>query len=59
MRKTLLLFISMLTACIVMAQVTRHHEGFYFDKMSPNGKWMATQELGYVFIYIQDTIIFY
>lgn len=55
MRKTLLLFISMLTACIVMAQVTRHHEGFYFDKMSPNGKWMATQELGYVFIYIQDT----
>ena len=55
MKKALLLFIATLMAGIGMAQVTRHHDGFYFDKMSPNGKWMATQEQGYVYMYIQDT----
>lgn len=54
MKKLLLLLVSVLMATAVMAQVTRHHDGFYFDKMSPNGKWMATQEMGYVFIYAQD-----
>ncbi|MBQ6938977.1 MAG: hypothetical protein IJN35_03930, partial [Muribaculaceae bacterium] len=54
MKKTLLLFVSMLMATAVMAQVTRHHDGFYFDKMSPNGKWVASQNIGSVFIYIQD-----
>lgn len=55
MKKTLLLFVSMLMATAVMAQVTRHHDGFYFDKMSPNGKWVASQNIGSVFIYIQDS----
>lgn len=55
MKKTLLLFVSMLMATVAMAQVTRHHDGFYFDKMSPNGKWLATQNIGSVFIYIQDS----
>ena len=54
MKKILLLFVSMLVTTAVMAQVTRHHDGFYFDKMSPNGKWMATQEMGNVYIYAQD-----
>ena len=55
MKKSLLLLISTLVASISMAQVTQHHDGFYFDKMAPNGKLLATQELGYVYIYSQET----
>ena len=52
MKKTLLLSVAMLVAGSAISQeATRHHDGFYFDKMSANGKYLATQALGSVFIY--------
>ena len=55
MKKALLTMILAIATLTAMAQVTTYHEGFYFDKMSPNGKWLATQNLGTVFMYIQDS----
>ena len=54
MKKTLLSLAVLLLSTSGMAQVTRHHDGFYFDKMSENGKYLATENQGCVFIYDQD-----
>lgn len=43
--------------CISLASIAQglhYHPEFYFDKMSPNGKWLATHTMGIIYIYGSD-----
>ena len=61
MKKSLLVFMASLFACTMMANTvgTYYLPHTYFDKMSPNGKWLATQNIGSVVIYDRETDNFY
>ncbi len=51
MKKVLLsLTLAILTLSSV-AQGLYYHPDFYFDKMSPNGKWLSTHTMGTLYIY--------
>ena len=51
MKKILLSSIITLIACVCIAQGTYYHPYLYFDKMSPDGRWLATQAMGSVYLY--------
>lgn len=51
MKRSLLLSTLALIASLSLAQTTTYHADFYFDKMSPNGKWMSGHSLGTILLY--------
>lgn len=58
MKKTLLSSLFTLMACLCMGQVTYLHPELYFDKMSPNGKYLSAQTLGYVYLYSRPDSVY-
>lgn len=61
MKKITLLLLASIIASVSTAQVdgTYYFPYFYFDKMSPNGKWLATQAMGAVYIFDREQNGFY
>lgn len=51
MKKTLLSSVFTLIACLCVGQGTYYHPEFYFDKMSPNGRWLSTHAMGTIYLY--------
>lgn len=51
MKRSLLLSILATIASLCVAQSTSYHADFYFDKMSPNGKWMSGHSMGTILLY--------
>ncbi len=59
MKKSLLSLVASFMACMAIADGIYYHPDFYFDKMSSNGKWLATQTMGTVYIYDRDKDTYY
>lgn len=59
MKKSLLSLVASFMACMAIADGLYYHLDFYFDKMSSNGKWLATQTMGTVYIYDRDKDTYY
>ena len=51
MRKALLTLTLVIISLTSIAQGLYYHPDFYFDKMSPDGKWLSAQGEGTVYIY--------
>lgn len=51
MKKVLLSLTLVIMTLSSVAQGLYYHPDFYFDKMSPNGKWLSTHTMGTLYIY--------
>lgn len=59
MKRFLLSVTAMFIAYMAMGQGIYYMPDFYFDKMSPNGKWLATQTEGVVYTYDREADTYY
>lgn len=59
MKRILLTMATLTTVCMAMGQGMYYMPEFYFDKMSPNGKWLATQTEGIVYTYDREQDTYY